>query len=139
MKKQKIIKTLQWMVILLLIVFTTALCICCIKGKETTAIAIWWSVSVAVYAVLNLIDWRLSEQNDPLSIKKQKIAISYCAQKQDGTKKEFTAKYGEKIYNHFLRSGIIHELHITKKANTCSDTRWEFTIHGEEMKNRLFA
>lgn len=138
MKKQKTIKILLWVTTFFFIMLTLKLCFECIQAPNTTVDFIGWSVVAAVLLCLNIIESVREDKKAPLNMKKQKAAVFYCAAKKHGTKKEFIDKHGEEIYNHFLQTGIIHELLPTDGEDFTSG-RWEYTVRGEKVKEDIFS
>lgn len=138
MKKQKTIKILLWVTTFIFMMLTIKLCFGCLQFQNTSIDTAGWVVAAVVLLGLNIVEWKLKDKKDPLNLKKQKAAILYCAAERHGTKKEFIEKHGEEIYNHFLQTGIIHELLPTDGEDFASG-RWEYTVRGEKVKEDIFS
>ena len=126
MKKQKIIcKILQW------------ICILYILGMMYFTFFVngiydkYLIIGLLFQGPLLIWENKLSEAEDPLNLDKQKTALEYALEIKHGAKDDFVAKYGETLYEHFLKIGYIHQL----QGTNC----WEVTLRGTIAYDKHFA
>lgn len=64
-----------------------------------------------IFAALPLdsVKTKLKEEKNPLSDKRIKNALTFCADRHHGYKADFIDRFGEEMYNFFTTKGFIHE------------------------------
>ena len=77
---------------------------------------------------------RVKEKQNPLSQKRILNALVYAAHKKFGLKSEFIQENNEKMYEHFINRGFIHECLITSGNEREENPRWEVTLLGIKTK-----
>ncbi len=78
---------------------------------------------------------RLREKADPLSFERRRVALSYAAHLQEGSKDDFVEAYGSEMYEALLDRGYIHELHYTQDPD--ASPQWEITRLGQNYFDAL--
>ena len=100
----------------------------------TYVLLIFVSVMCAVlYALKNNIE----EARNPFSVKNLKEPFFFVYEKRAGTKKDFVEKFGENVYEHFLKNTYIHQLaeFNEEKGDYC----WETTKLGMRTKVNFYS
>ena len=133
MKTQKLIcKTLiTFFVAMSFLMLISAIIAFFISPEHTNLLLIGFCISSVVYAFLDVwLDYIKDEEN-PLSIAKQKDALNYIYCHKSGSKQEFISKYSDKLYQHFLLQGYIMQFRF-KSLDT-----WEISLKGQKKKEKL--
>lgn len=88
-------------------------------------------------ALLYALKINIEETRNPLSVKNLKEPFFYIYENRVGTKKDFVERFGENVYEHFLKNTYIHQLaeFNEKKGDYC----WETTKLGMRTKVNLYS
>lgn len=125
MEKRKLIcKVLQW---ICLIIFGFTLFELLVKDNEDYFYGFLIFIPMTV---LFIWEYRLEEEENPLSLARQKEAIQYAIATKHGNIDEFINAHGELMLEHFLKRGFIHRLY--------NSNRWEVTECGKLACNNHF-
>lgn len=65
----------------------------------------------------------LEEKDNPLSLKKIKVAVAYIVELKQGTKDEFVKEFSLIMYEHLQKIGFIHQI----KDFRITEEKWEIT------------
>ena len=84
-------------------------------------------MAVFIVAVVALLRAEyLEEKDNPISLKKIKVAIQYVTDIKQGIKEDFVKKFSLTMYDHLVRIGIIHQI----RDERVSEEKWEVTVYG---------
>jgi len=73
----------------------------------------------------------IAEKNNPLSLKRIKVAKQHVIEVKHGLKQDFVDAFGLQMYEFLLQKGIIHQI----RDERISEQKWEVTLYGETMEH----
>ena len=110
-----------------IVIFCVLLVICIYLDGDSLQNILKICMAVFIVAGVALLRAEyLEEKDNPISLKKIKVAIQYVTDIKQGIKEDFVKKFSLTMYDHLVRIGIIHQI----RDERVSEEKWEVTVYG---------